>query len=589
MKLDLGSLKQVKEFATNFKAKQLPLHILMNSAGVMANPFGLTVDKLESQFATNHLGHFLLTKLLLPELEASAPARVVTVTSAAAFIPEMLAQFERFGLANAAPAVDFDKLGQDYEADYSPFKAYGRSKLANVLFTRALDRRLSGKKIYANTCHPGGIKTNLGRHVQKSTEDSIGQDLTYVLVDYLQQLVMLTPPRGAITQLYLATSPDIEDKGIRGQYYRPQALRRDPPSFSTEELEERLWSISEKLVSQHFIFAQSEPRLFLSLCNQDAAAATRILGNTSGIVGLLSLVVNQAGGKLSDRIGRKPGFLVGPLSNILLGWCVFKNANSRWVVAVCRILRLILTTFSNTVMCNAALADVCSSNELALAMSRIQTATGLAMLLTPFIEGRILLLSPSSPAGIRYVYAAMAAIAAVHTGFVASQLEETLDSTKRTTTQLTLSVINPFGFLRLFAEGSKVLQKLVVITTLQMFLEGKNLSDVIQTWIRDHLKWSVTQVRNFIVGYGLLCTATGASATPWMLRNLSARGFTTATNLLNAAAFGLRGLAPSSLLFLTMMVPMLPGVNGASATALKAVAQDIATSQGFGKGEFSAW
>lgn len=74
-----------------------------------------------------------------------------------------------------------------------------------------------------------------------------------------------------------------------------------------------------------------------------------------------------------------------------------------------------------------------------------------------------------------------------------------------------------------------------------------------------------------------------------MLKNLSARGFTTATNMLNAAAFGLRGLAPSSLLFLTMMVPMLPGVNGASATALKAVAQDIATSQGFGKGEFSAW
>ncbi|CAE7211529.1 unnamed protein product [Symbiodinium microadriaticum] len=342
-------------------------------------------------------------------------------------------------------------------------------------------------------------------------------------------------------------------------------------------------------VSQHFIFAQSEPRLFLSLCNQDAAAATRLLGNTSGIVGLLSLVVNQAGGKLSDRIGRKPGFLIGPLSNIFLGWCVFKNAKKRWLVAVCRILRLILTTFSNTVMCNAALADVCSSNELALALSRVQTATGLAMLLTPFIEGRILLFSPGSPSAIRYVYAAMATIATIHAVFVATQLEETLDPTKRATSKLTWSVINPFGFVRLFGEGTKALQKLVAITTMQMFLEGKNLSDVIQTWIRDHLKWSVMQVRNFIVGYGLLCTATGASATPWMLKNLSARGFTTATNMLNAAAFGLRGLAPSSLLFLTMMVSMLPGVNGASATALKAVAQDIATSQGFGKGEFSAW
>ncbi|OLP97088.1 putative Xaa-Pro aminopeptidase P [Symbiodinium microadriaticum] len=94
MKLDLSSLKQVKEFAMNFKAKRLPLHILMNNAGIMANPFSLTVDKLESQFATNHLGHFLLTKLLLPELEASAPARVVTVTSAAAHFPEMMAKLE---------------------------------------------------------------------------------------------------------------------------------------------------------------------------------------------------------------------------------------------------------------------------------------------------------------------------------------------------------------------------------------------------------------------------------------------------------------------------------------------------------------
>merc|ERR1712178_240306 len=79
------------------------------------------------------------------------------------------------------------------------------------------------------------------------------------------------------------------------------------------------------------------------------------------------------------------------------------------------------------------------------------------------------------------------------------------------------------------------------------------------------------------------------SATPWMLRNLSARGFTTTTNLLNAFAFLTRGLKASSALFLVMMLPMLPGVNGASATSLKAVAQDLATSQGFGKGEFSAW
>ncbi|OLP97067.1 Retinol dehydrogenase 14 [Symbiodinium microadriaticum] len=188
----------------------------------------------------------------------------------------------RFGLVDAAPAADFDKLGQDYEAareavspsrvaaipgsfcqakplqltcrtveaDYHPFKAYARSKLANVLFTRALARRLSDKHIFANSCHPGGIMTNLPKHVQKSTEDNMGKGWRYYM-DELMQLVMLTPPRGAVTQLYLASSPEIEEKGIRGQYFRNQAIHANPPKFSTEELEEKLWNISEKLVAEY--------------------------------------------------------------------------------------------------------------------------------------------------------------------------------------------------------------------------------------------------------------------------------------------------------------------------------------------------
>jgi len=240
-------------------------------------------------------------------------------------------------------------------------------------------------------------------------------------------------------------------------------------------------------------------------------------------------------------------------------------------------------------MCQAALADICKGSEFALAQSRIQVATGIAMLLTPFIEGRILDLSPWSPDGIRYVYGAMAAIAATHAGFVATQLEETLDAAKRVASKFDLSTINPLGFMRIYSEGSLPLKKLISITTLQMFLEGKNMSDVIQAWIRDKLQWSVTDIRNFIFSYGLLCLLTGATATPWMLKNLSARSFTTATNLLNFFAFSVRGMVASTPLFLVAMLPMLPGVNGASATALKAVAQDLATAQGFGKGEFSAW
>lgn len=250
MILDLASLKSVRAFASNFAAKGLPLHILINNAGIMANPFALTEDNLESQFATNHLGHFLLTKQLLPLLEQSAPSRIVTVSSAAAFVPEFYAKLGALGLVDAAPAADFDHLGPDYEATYQPFAAYGRSKLANVLFTRALARRLEGKEVYANVCHPGGIKTNLAKHVKQNARTIAGRlgELTDAMYDVLSML-LLSPSQGAVTQLFLATAAEVESKDIRGQYYRPQASAGSPPSFATVELEEKLWSISEKLVA----------------------------------------------------------------------------------------------------------------------------------------------------------------------------------------------------------------------------------------------------------------------------------------------------------------------------------------------------
>jgi hypothetical protein len=248
-----------------------------------------------------------------------------------------------------------------------------------------------------------------------------------------------------------------------------------------------------------------------------------------------------------------------------------------------------VTTFSNTVMCQAALADVCSKSELALAMSKIQVATGIAMLVTPFVEEKALSVAPMSPNAIKYVYLLMSSIAATHFAFVTTQIEETLSAAKRSKDALNLQVINPFGFIRIFTEGSASLKKITVITTLQMFLEGKNMSDVVMAWVRDKLHWSVTEVRNFITSYGALCLGAGMTVTPYMLKNTSVRGFTSITNLLNAFAFSLRGMTPSSALFLIMMFPMLPGVNGQSATALKSVAQELANNQGFGKGEFSAW
>lgn len=250
MKLDLASLQSVKTFTDAFKAKGLPLHILMNNAGVMANPFTLTVDGYESQFATNHLGHFLLTKLLLPTLEASAPSRVVTVSSAASHIPSMLVLLGKAGLVDPKPAIDFDSFGREYEASYHPWKAYARSKLSNVLFTRALARRLIGKKVFANVNDPGGIKTNLQRHVKGDMQQGIGEMLAESF-ERMTEPLMMTPPMGAVTQLYLATAAEVEENDIRGQFFEPQAKHANLPGLVTEELEEKLWSISEKLVADY--------------------------------------------------------------------------------------------------------------------------------------------------------------------------------------------------------------------------------------------------------------------------------------------------------------------------------------------------
>eukprot|EP00933_Yihiella_yeosuensis_P016755 TRINITY_DN14195_c0_g1_i1.p1 TRINITY_DN14195_c0_g1~~TRINITY_DN14195_c0_g1_i1.p1 ORF type:complete len:380 (-),score=85.31 TRINITY_DN14195_c0_g1_i1:303-1280(-) len=248
MVLDLSDLQSVKDFTVAFKKKSLPLHMLVNSAGIMVPPFTLTVNKLESQFATNHLGHFLLTKLLLPDLKKSAPSRIVTVSSVAAFAPEMMSSLSEYGMVNAsvaAAAADFEHLADD--APYNPAGAYGRSKLANVLFTRALARRLKDDKVYANVCHPGGIRTNLQRHAEVTSKEAVGETAyRYLLMGF--EAALMTPPQGAVTQLYLATSPEVEEKDIRGQYFKPQATLAKPPSFVGEEREERLWEISEKLV-----------------------------------------------------------------------------------------------------------------------------------------------------------------------------------------------------------------------------------------------------------------------------------------------------------------------------------------------------
>jgi NAD(P)-dependent dehydrogenase (short-subunit alcohol dehydrogenase family) len=230
--LDLGSLKSVKEFAHEFDALKLPLHILICNAGIMATPFSQTPEGHELQFGTNHLGHFLLTKLLLPRLKEGQPSRVVVVSSTA----------HRFS------GINFDDIngkGTWYTGStYSKFKAYGQSKAANILFAIELDRRMraQGLQITANALHPGAIKTNLQLHVQDSNVVKYSEKLK------LDTYFFKTIPQGAATSVYVACSPSIE--GIGGRYFSDSNLAVPATHACDPNVARRLWDVSEEMTKE---------------------------------------------------------------------------------------------------------------------------------------------------------------------------------------------------------------------------------------------------------------------------------------------------------------------------------------------------
>lgn len=341
-------------------------------------------------------------------------------------------------------------------------------------------------------------------------------------------------------------------------------------------------------VMEHCISLQSEPLLITKLCGGDAAAAMRILANSQGLVGVLSLIINQAGGRISDATGRKTGLLVGPLLNIVLGAFAFGNPSSRQAIVVCRILRMIVTTFSNTVMVQASLLDALPGWRIGGAFAELGACIGGGVVLTPLLESLILKATNNNP---RYSYLALSALAGVHFAYTGTYLLEPLAIEQRKSMKelMSLQTLNPFGFIKVFTRGSSALQRMVGITTLQMFLEGKNLSDLSQTWMFQNLHWRPEHARNFSVAYGVLCILAGTKLTPYLLKKLSARSFTSATNFTNGLAFAMRGALPKSSFWMLAVLPMLPGVNGASANALKAILGRRAEAEGFGGGEFSAY
>lgn len=229
-RLDLGSLASVREAAAELRDKHARIDLLINNAGVMTPPRETTSDGFELQFGTNHLGHFALTGLLLDRLLPVVGSRIVTVSSIG----------HRF-----APGIRFEDL--QWERRYNRLQAYGQSKLANLLFTYELQRRLIGQHTTALAAHPGGSDTELARHLP-----GIVQRAVPLARPFFQEAAM-----GALPTLRAATDPG----ALGGQYYGPDGLgqQKGHPKVVTSnersydiELQRRLWAVSEELTGVTF-------------------------------------------------------------------------------------------------------------------------------------------------------------------------------------------------------------------------------------------------------------------------------------------------------------------------------------------------
>ncbi len=233
--LELASLEQIRAFAERFLARHPALHILVNNAGVMACPPAKTADGFELQFGSNHVGHFLMTCLLVPALRQGAASRVASVSSRG---------------HHMSPVV-FDDV-QFQRRPYDKWLAYGQAKTANVLFAVGLERRLAPHGVHANALHPGGIMTELSRHLQ-------AEDFEF-LQTRTRGMKFKSVEAGAATSVFAATAPELEGRG--GLYLEDchvaavndadDALDGVKSYALDPQNAERLWELSETLVGERF-------------------------------------------------------------------------------------------------------------------------------------------------------------------------------------------------------------------------------------------------------------------------------------------------------------------------------------------------
>jgi len=215
---DLSSLKEIKKAADKFNSFNKPLHVLLNNAGLINNVRKETIDKFESVFAINHLAYFYLTQLLLDSLRNDTPSRIINVSSGAhAFVK------------------GFDFKDVHSKNSYKPFKVYGYSKLANILFTKKLSQVLENDNITVNCLHPGVVGTSFGQN------NGIFQKILF----YIAKPFMRSSEKGAETSVYLCSSPEVEN--VTGEYFYNCRIAKTTKWAQSKEDADKLWDLSKEL------------------------------------------------------------------------------------------------------------------------------------------------------------------------------------------------------------------------------------------------------------------------------------------------------------------------------------------------------
>ncbi len=217
MPLDLASQQSIRDFAGEFRSRFKSLDVLVNNAGLMLRARQFTKDGIEMQFGVNHLGPYLLTRLLLDVMKRSAPSRIVVVSST----------------MHHSGEIAFDDL--QAEKNYRWTTAYGQSKLANIMFACALARRLEGSGVTVNSLHPGVVRTSIARDMPAFLRP-IAAPFMYLL---------MSPANGARTSVYLASSPEVD--GVSGQYFVKSRPAKMSISSQDRDAQERLWEISARM------------------------------------------------------------------------------------------------------------------------------------------------------------------------------------------------------------------------------------------------------------------------------------------------------------------------------------------------------